>query len=51
MIEDKELGLNIAENPREVLVKNALDNTKKRIRESEFLVELDKVILEYLKTK
>lgn len=49
MIEDKELGLKIAESPREAMIHKALEATEKRIEELELGLELDKVILEYLK--
>jgi hypothetical protein len=49
MIESKELGLKIAENPREALIKEATDAAEKRILQTELALELEKVALEYLK--
>ena len=49
MIEDKDMVF--AENPEEVLVKSALDSCEKRIREMKLSMELDNVVLEYLKNK
>lgn len=48
MIKDKELGIEIAENPREVLIKNTIENTKSRILQLELSLELEKNGLTYL---
>lgn len=49
MIEDKELGLKVAENPREALIKQVLENTQQRILQTELTLELEKHALEFLK--
>jgi hypothetical protein len=51
MIEDKELGLKIAENPREALIKEAIDAAEKRILQTQLGLELEKNALEYLKSQ
>ena len=51
MIEDKKDGIKIAENPTELLLTNTIRATENRIRESELSLELDKLILDYLKKK
>ena len=50
MIEDKELGLKVAENPREALIKQTIENTKNRILQTELALELEKHALEFLET-
>jgi len=50
MIEDKELGVKIAENPREKLIKELIDNTESRILQLELTILLEKNGLEFLKT-
>lgn len=49
MIEDEKLGLKIAESPEEAMRENALKSAEQRIREITFSLELENVILEYLK--
>lgn len=49
MIENKELGLKIAENPREKLVSEAIDAAESRILQTELALELEKNALNYLK--
>jgi hypothetical protein len=51
MIEDKELGLKIAESPEEALLTHAVKSAEDRIRQEELGLELDRVVLEYLKKK
>ena len=51
MITDEKLGLKIAENPREALIENAKKQAETRIMQEELGLELDRVILEYLKTR
>ena len=51
MIEDKENGIKIAENPREALVQRAYEASKQRIEQEEFTLELDKVVLKYLESQ
>jgi len=48
MIENKEIGLKIAENPREHLVTQATENTKQRILQMELGLELERNTLKYL---
>ena len=48
MIENKELGVKIAENPREVLIESTIENTKNRILQVELSLELEKQGLAYL---
>lgn len=50
MIEDKELGLKIAENPREELIKKTIEATETQILQTELTLELQKDGLRYLKT-
>ena len=49
MIEDKELGLKIAESPREALIKETTSNVEKSILALELELELKKDALEFLK--
>jgi len=49
MIEDKEVK--IAESPEEAMHHRALENTEQRMREMKFALELDQIVLEYLKNK
>jgi len=51
MIEDKELGLKIAENPREALVKKTIELVKERILQMELSTELEKNALKYLESQ
>jgi len=48
MIENKELGVKIAENPREALIARTIENTKNRILQIELSLELEKAGLQYL---
>jgi hypothetical protein len=50
MIESEELGLKIAENPREALIKDTIKNTENRILQIELSLELEKEGLKYLKS-
>jgi len=50
MIEDKDLGIKIAENPREELIHNTIQNTKNRILQLELSLELEKNGLKYLES-
>lgn len=50
MIEDKELGLKVAENPREALIKETISNVEKSIVGLELELELKRDGLRYLKT-
>jgi hypothetical protein len=50
MIENEELGLKIAENPREALIKQVKENTEQRILQTELTLELERHALEFLKT-
>jgi hypothetical protein len=50
MIESEELGLKIAENPREALVKDTIKNTQNRILQLELSIELEKSGLAYLES-
>jgi hypothetical protein len=54
MIEDKKLGIKIAENPRDKLIEEALEAAKSRILHTELSLELEKnakTYLENLKSK
>ena len=51
MIEDKKKGIKIAENSKEALLQRAYDSTKQRIEQEELTVEIDKVVLDYLKER
>ena len=48
MIENKELGVKIAENPRETLIIGTIENTRNRILQLELSLELEKNGLKYL---
>jgi hypothetical protein len=50
MIESEELGLKIAENPREKLIKETIEQTEKRILETELTLECQRDGLRFLKT-
>ena len=51
MIENKALGVKIAENPEEALLKTAYDNSETRIRQLKLSIEIEGVVFEYLKKK
>ena len=51
MIEDVKDGIKIAQTPEEALLTNALKNSENRVREVTLSLEIEKVVLEYLKTK
>ena len=51
MIEDKELGLKVAENPEEALLRNTLEISEKHLRETKLGLELEEVVIKYLKKK
>jgi len=48
MIENKELGLKIAEDPREALIHDTIENTKKRLDQLRLTLELEENALTYL---
>lgn len=50
MIENEELGLKVAENPREALIKETISATEKRIIETELTLECQRDGLRFLKT-
>lgn len=50
MIENKEFGIKIAENPREKLIEEAIEATEKRILSTELGLELEKNALQYLRS-
>ncbi|MBU1446648.1 hypothetical protein KKD70_05300 [Patescibacteria group bacterium] len=49
MIEDKELGLKIAESPRDKLIQESLEATEKQIVGLELETEIKKEVLTILK--
>ena len=51
MIEDKKMGLKIAENPKEAMIENAIKQIEDKVLHEELGLEIDKVVLEYLKKK
>lgn len=51
MIEDKDLKIKIAESPKEEIWQTIKENTEKRIDQSEIQIEVDKHLLEFIKTK
>ena len=51
MIENKELGIKIAESPREALITQTIEATKSRILQLELSLELEKAGLEYLENR
>ena len=51
MIEDEKLGLKIAENPREAMITEMIENAGNRILQLEITLELEKNALEFLKSK
>lgn len=50
MMENKELGIKIAESPREKLIEEALEAAKSRILTTELSLELEKNALTYLES-
>ena len=48
MIEDEKLGLKIAENPREVMIEELREASKKRILQLELTLELEKNAAKFL---
>jgi len=50
MIENEELGLKIAESPREKLIAETIEATKEKILQFELNVELQKQGLAYLES-
>ena len=51
MIEDKNQGIKIAEDPMEALVEETKKGMESKIRNDELNLEIDKAVLEYLKNK
>ena len=51
MIEDKDLGLKVAENPIEALWARVLENTKQRITELENTLIVEKALIETAERK
>lgn len=50
MIKDEKIGLKVAESPREELIYQTIDNTKKRILQMEVGLELEKNALQFLES-
>ena len=50
MIENKEFGIKIAENPREVMIEELRESSKKRILQLELTIELEKNAAKFLET-
>ena len=50
MINNEEFGLKIAENPREALIQEVIDNAEKRILQLKLSVEIEENTLKYLKS-
>ena len=50
MIEDEKLGVKIAESPREVMIEELKDSSKKRILQLELTLELEKNAATFLET-
>jgi hypothetical protein len=48
MLENKELGLKVTSSPRETLIYETIENTKKRILQMEVGLELEKNALNFL---
>lgn len=48
VFKNKELGIKIAENPRDELIDSTIENTKSRILQLELGLELEKNALKYL---
>ena len=51
MKEFKEVGMKVADNPEEAMVENTIKGITQKILQEELGIELDKVILEYLKKR
>jgi len=49
MITDEKDGIKIAENQREVLITQTIDNMEKRNIQAELELEINKVLIDYLK--
>lgn len=50
MIEDKDLGVKIAENPREKLIEETIESTKNNILDAELALEIKKNALKFLES-
>jgi hypothetical protein len=50
MIEDEKLGVKIAENPREEMIEELRESSKKRILQLELTLELEKNAAKFLET-
>jgi hypothetical protein len=51
MIEDKNDGIKIAENPMEALVKQTIATTESRLSQLQLELEINNVVLDYLKSR
>lgn len=51
VIEDKELGIKIAESPEEALIETALKNYETQQRAALLEIEINKVIIDFLRKK
>lgn len=51
MIEDKEDGIKIAESKDEALLRNTIETTETRIRQTQLELDINRVVLEYLKSR
>lgn len=51
MIESKKDGIKIAETSEEALIETTIKNGEDSIRQKELSLELDKVLIQYLKGK
>jgi hypothetical protein len=50
MIEDKSIGLKVAESPREAMISELKSNAEKRILQLELTLELEKNAQKFLET-
>ena len=51
MKEFKEVGMKVADDPKEAMLENAITGIEQKILQEELGLELDKVVIEYLKKK
>lgn len=47
----KEVGMKVADNPKEAMLETAIKSIEQKIMQEELGIEIDKVVIEYLKNK
>ena len=51
MKEFKSVGMKVAEDPKEAMLENAIKGVTDKIMQEELGIEIDKVVLDFLKNK